>query len=622
MMRNNVGYSMIQTKEDVLKSVFGFDSFRENQGKIIDNIFDGKNVLSIMPTGAGKSLCYQIPAILFSGITIVISPLISLMEDQILKLKNVGIECAFINSTLTEGEYVTIKNEILNGEYKVIYVAPERLQNKDFIYVSSKLNISLVVVDEAHCVSQWGNDFRKSYLCINQFVKNLSPKPVLAAFTATATKAVQEDIISMLGLGNCTVIKSSFDRPNLYISKQYLTNNYKDDFILKYVKENKDKYGIIYCSTRKNVDEIHGFLLENSVNVGKYHAGMSDKDRKENQDAFIYDKVNVIVATNAFGMGIDKSNVNYVIHYNCPKDIESYYQEIGRAGRDGTNAECILLYNGQDFSTSKYLIDKTYEEEMKKPGFDPSVASSVYEYKLDRLEKMRMLCYTNECLKNYILGYFGENKVDNCDNCSNCEKEFEEIDVTLESNKILELVLEYNTRYGATTLTDILKGSRSKKISGLGLINSKSYGTLNALSISQIRDLFLTLTFEGYLYKTNGDYPTVGITDSGKNQLYNNQNRIFIRKAKEEIKREKVEKIVINNDLIYKLKEVRLILARKENVPAYIVFNDRTLENMCELLPTSIPELLNVSGVGDYKAKKYGEYFIAAIKEYVEKYSK
>ena len=468
-----------------MKTVFGFDSFRDNQEKIIDEILNGNNILSIMPTGAGKSLCYQIPAILSNGITIVISPLISLMDDQILKLRNVGVECAFVNSTLSEGEYTKVKNEILNGQYQVIYIAPERLQNRDFLYISSKLNIKLVVVDEAHCVSQWGNDFRKSYLNIKDFVANIYPKPVLAAFTATATKTVQEDIISMLGLGDCTVVKSSFDRPNLYFSKQYVTDKMKNDFIMNYLNENKGKYGIIYCSTRVNVEELYTFLIDNDIKAGKYHAGMEDTDRRVNQEDFIFDRINVIVATNAFGMGIDKSNVNFVIHYNCPKDIESYYQEIGRAGRDGTNTECILLYNGQDFNISRFLIDKTYEEEMNNINVDQEVAQSVYEYKLDKLEKMKMLCYSNECIKKYILAYFGEYKFENCENCSVCENEFEEIDVTIECNKILAAVNEYNLRYGETTLADILKGSKSKKITGLGLHNSNSYGILNVLTIAE-----------------------------------------------------------------------------------------------------------------------------------------
>lgn len=618
----SISDSVKATKETVLKSVFGFDSFRDNQEKIIDEILNGNNILSIMPTGAGKSLCYQIPAILSNGITIVISPLISLMDDQILKLKNVGVECVFVNSTLSEGEYAKVKNEILNGQYQVIYIAPERLLNRDFLYISSKLNIKLVVVDEAHCVSQWGNDFRKSYLNIKDFVGNIKPRPVLAAFTATATKAVQDDIISMLGLGECAVVKSSFDRPNLYISKQYVTDKKKNDFIINYLTKNKGKYGIIYCSTRVNVEELYAFLIDNDIKAGKYHAGMEDADRRVNQEDFIFDRINVIVATNAFGMGIDKSNVNFVIHYNCPKDIESYYQEIGRAGRDGTDAECILLYNGQDFNISRFLIDKTYEEEINNINVDQEVAQSVYEYKLDKLEKMKMLCYTNECIKKYILAYFGEHKFENCEKCSVCENEFEEIDVTIECNKVLAAVNEYNLRYGETTLADILKGSKSKKITGLGLHNSKTYGILNVMTIAEIRNLFSHLMYEEYIYRTNSEYPTIGINESGFNQLNNPDNKIFIKKVKTDKPNDKKEKLIENSDLIFSLKEVRLELARQENVPAYIVFSDKTLENMCELLPTSMHEFLKVSGVGQFKADKYGEYFIAAIKKYIEKYDR
>lgn len=612
----------IRTKDTILKNVFGFESFRENQEKIIDEILNGNNILSIMPTGAGKSLCYQIPAILFDGVTIVISPLISLMEDQILKLKNVGVDCAVINSTLSEGEYIKVKNEILNGQYQVIYIAPERLQNKDFLYISSKLNIKLVVVDEAHCVSQWGNDFRKSYLNIKHFVSKIYPKPVLAAFTATATKAVQEDIISMLGLGDCSIIKSSFDRPNLHISKHYIPDMKKNSFIINYLNGNKDKVGIIYCSTRVKVEELFNFLIDNNIKAGKYHAGMDDTDRKLNQEDFIFDRISTIVATNAFGMGIDKSNVNYVIHYNCPKDIESYYQEIGRAGRDGTNAECILLYNGRDFNISKFLIDKTYEEERNNVNINQEIASSVYEYKLDKLEKMKMLCYSNECIKKYILSYFGERKFENCGNCSICDGEIEEFDVTAECNKVLEAVRELDSKYGEATLSDVLKGSKSKKINGLGLNNSKSYGALKTLTISEIRNLFWILINEEYIYKKNSEYPTIGINENGLNQLSLRNNKFFLKKSKEDKQKDKKESNIINNDLIFALKKVRLDLARSENVPAYIVFSDKTLENMCELLPTSNEEFLKVSGVGQYKADKYGKYFISTIKDYIEKYER
>lgn len=514
------------------------------------------------------------------------------------------------------------KQEILQGQYQIIYVAPERLQNKDFIYMASKLNISLVVVDETHCVSQWGNDFRKSYLYINNFVNSIYPKPVLAAFTATATKAVQEDIISMLGLGDCSIIKGSFDRPNLYIAKHQISNRDKDKFIIDYLHENEDKFGIIYCSTRDNVNRLYNLLKSNNISVGKYHAGMEDRDREENQKDFIFDKIKVIVATNAFGMGVDKPNVNYVIHYNCPMDIESYYQEIGRAGRDGTDADCILLYNGQDYKISKFLINMTYKEEKYKSDTDPEVALSVYEYKLEKLEKMKMLCYSSQCIKKIILNYFGENKIENCNNCSNCEKEFENIDVTDACNNILKVVQEYDGKYGETTLSNILKGSKSRKISGLGLDKSTSYGSLNLLATSYIRELFGNLIYQGYLYKIPGEYPTIGINESGINQINNPLNKIYIRQFKEVSKKERKEKTIINRDLIYILKEVRLELARRENVPAYIVFNDRTLENMCELLPTSKGEFLNVIGVGDFKANKYGDYFISAIKTYIEKYNK
>lgn len=613
-------YNIFDGKYDVLKKVYGFDSFRENQENIIDTIMNGEDILSIMSTGSGKSLCYQIPAILSSGITIVISPLISLMEDQIQKLRSYGIECAFINSTLSEGEYSRIKNEILNGVYQIIYVAPERLQSNDFRYISNKINISLVVVDEAHCVSQWGNDFRKAYLSIKSYVNSIKPRPVLAAFTATATLDVEDDIINMLGLINCKVVKGSFDRPNLYISKYNIPFRKKSSFVLDYLLNNKDKSGIIYCSTRKNVDELYRYLFSNGISVGKYHAGMSEEDRKISQDDFIYDRINVMVATNAFGMGIDKSNVNYVIHYNCPKDIESYYQEIGRAGRDGTKAECILLYNGQDFNISKYLIDKMYEEELVSNY--SNFVEDLYQYKLKKLDDMKRLCYTNDCIRIYMLNYFGECKDEDCNNCSSCKSEYEQVDVTKECLSILLLVNELNGIFGETTLANTLKGSKSIKISSLGLDRSRYYGALHNLNISEIRELISTLVYHEYLFKNNSEYPTIALTDNGFKQINERSEKIWMKKMRKSETPKKLTDEMSNMDLMYFLKQLRLDLARKESIPAYLVFSDKTLINMCQILPVDMGEFLSVSGVGEYKAKKYGTQFIKVIKEYVDKYQK
>ena len=468
---------------DILKQYYGYSSFREGQEEIIREILNGNDVLTIMPTGGGKSICYQVPAILLDGITIVISPLISLMKDQVDNINNLGIKSAYINSSLSNIEINNILHEAARNEIKILYVAPERLESQAFLELIASINVSMVAIDEAHCVSQWGHDFRSSYRRISRVISLLRNRPIVTAFTATATDEVREDIINLLELNNPKIFISGFDRNNLKIIIEKGVN--KKNYILDYINNNRHESGIIYASTRKEVDNLYELLNSKGLQVEKYHAGLSDDYRKTAQENFIYDKCNIIIATNAFGMGIDKSNVNFVIHYNCPKDIESYYQEIGRAGRDGTNAECILLYNGQDFNISRFLIDKTYEEEMNNINVDQEVAQSVYEYKLDKLEKMKMLCYSNECIKKYILAYFGEYKFENCENCSVCENEFEEIDVTIECNKILAAVNEYNLRYGETTLADILKGSKSKKITGLGLHNSNSYGILNVLTIAE-----------------------------------------------------------------------------------------------------------------------------------------
>lgn len=624
---DNLNENKSLSKEEVLKLYFGFDSFRQNQEEIITNILNGKNVLAIMPTGAGKSLCYQIPAIMSQGVTIVISPLISLMTDQVMKLKNIGINCAAINGMLSNDEYLKVKKDILSGKTKILYIAPERLLNSDFISFASKLDVRLIVIDEAHCISQWGHDFRKSYLNIIDFVKMPKTKPVMAMFTATATRMVQDDIINILGLNDCKVIKSSFDRPNLYISKEYLTSKQKCAKLLSYLKKYKDKFGIVYCMTRKKVDYLHYILNKNGIKAGKYHAGMTDIERKNNQNDFVYDRISVIVATNAFGMGIDKSNVNYIIHYNCPKDIESYYQEIGRAGRDGTNADCILFYNKKDFLTAKRLLDMTYEQEKLKDDYNPANALQIYKNKLKNLEKMKELCLTNECIKKYILNYFGETKFETCNKCSNCGTNFVQVnkisslvnnslnsnDVTDECNIILDLVYEYNKKYGISTLVSILKG-RIYKNYKQNLSNSKHFKVLSYRTGAYIEKLFDKLLVERYLEVINRLYPTIGITPKGLIQLETSKNRIYLTPSSPSLKPKSNSTIDIT--LLKELKEVRLKLAKENNMPAYIIFSDHTLESMCQLLPESIDEILYVSGVGRYKATRYGAYFIEAIKKY------
>lgn len=609
-------------KFDVLRNYFGYETFRSGQGFVIDCILKGDDILAVMPTGAGKSLCYQIPAIMLDGVTIVISPLKSLMKDQVMNLQNVGIECAFLNSTLNEQEYATIKSEILAHKYRMIYIAPERLLSRDFLYIVSRLSISAVIVDEAHCVSQWGNDFRKSYLNIKTFIENFSIRPVVAAFTATATKVVEEDIISMLNLRNPIQFKGSFDRPNLYFEKKYLKERDKFDFVLNYLKEHANQCGIIYCSTRDMVDSLYDALVEDGYSVGHYHAGMLDEERAKMQEDFVYDKINIMVATNAFGLGIDKPNVNFVIHYNAPKDIESYYQEAGRAGRDGAKAECILLFNGKDFNTSKFLIEKSYDE-----NEDYEFADEVFENKMNNLEKMKALCYTTDCIRQFILNYFGEQAPLVCDNCSTCLDEYESIDYTIEASAMLKLVRDYDGKYGEVLICDVIRGSKGIKIKSKKMHLSAYYGVLGHLKSKAVKSIFTSLLLDGYIERELSMYPTIHITDLGKDFL-TSEEKYFIKRPKQAVRQEIVnnekeeKRDYRNHDLIFELKALRLDLARKERVPAYIVFSDKTLENMCDILPVNEREFLRVSGVGEHKLKKYGPVFIELIRKYKEKYEK
>ncbi len=422
--------------EQVLKQYFGYDKFREGQEKIIHSILEGKDALGIMPTGAGKSICYQVPALMLEGITLVISPLISLMKDQVSALNQAGIHAAFINSSLSFRQTLLALRYAKEGRYKIIYVAPERLETEEFLDFALQSPISMLTVDEAHCISQWGQDFRPSYLKIMDFVVKLPKRPIISAFTATATKEVREDIICILNLENPEILLTGFDRKNLYFSVQTPKNKYQT--ILEYIKINPNKSGIVYCSTRKNVEDVTERLQKDGISVTKYHAGLSDEERQHNQDEFIYDQKQVMVATNAFGMGIDKSNVRYVLHYNMPKNMESYYQEAGRAGRDGTPAECILFYSGQDVITNQYFIEMEKENE----EMDEEAKKLVRERDKERLKRMTFYCFTNDCLREYMLRYFGEYGSNYCGNCSNCMTQFEEVDVTEISRDIIGCVLK------------------------------------------------------------------------------------------------------------------------------------------------------------------------------------
>ena len=468
-------------KYEVLKQTFGYTSFREGQERLVDSTLSGRDVLGIMPTGAGKSICFQVPALMFPGITIVISPLISLMKDQVTALNAAGIHAAYINSSLTEGQFYKAMEYARKGRYKIIYAAPERLMTESFLALAQEVPISMVAVDEAHCISQWGQDFRPSYLKIVDFIQQLPVRPVLAAYTATATKAVKEDILCILGLQNPDVLVTGYDRKNLYFAVEKPKN--KKDALLEYLRKNPEKSGIIYCNTRKNVEEVHHHLVQAGYPAVRYHAGLLEEEKQQNQEDFIYDVMPIMVATNAFGMGIDKSNVRFVIHYNMPKDLESYYQEAGRAGRDGEPGECILYYAGQDVKTNEFLI----EQQMENQELEREEQELIRERNYERLRKMTFYCFTSECLRDYILRYFGEYGRTYCGNCRNCLTEFQDVDVTEEAKGILNLVVSSGQRYGIQAVVDAVHGSDSAKVRQFRLSENPYYGVLKDRTIVRLR---------------------------------------------------------------------------------------------------------------------------------------
>lgn len=605
-------------KLNVLKDIFGFSSFREGQEDLINNILNGYDTLGIMPTGAGKSMCYQLPALMLEGITLVVSPLISLMKDQVNSLIQEGIPAAYLNSSLSYSQYTKVLANACDDKYKILYIAPERLMTSEFLTFIEKVKISMITIDEAHCVSQWGQDFRPSYLRILNFINRFSKRPIISAFTATATSQVKEDIIEQLGLINPYVLTTGFDRKNLYFSVE----KPKDKFstLLNYVNKRTEKCGIVYCSTRKAVDEVCSNLIHEGFKATKYHAGLSDNERKENQDTFIYDKCNIIVATNAFGMGIDKSNVSFVIHYNMPKNIESYYQEAGRAGRDGEPADCILLYGGQDVITNQFFIDQPNVNEM----LDEETLLAVKEKDRELLRIMTYYCHTKECLRAYILNYFGDNPADYCGNCSSCNTDFELIDITVESQKILSCIIRANERFGIKMIIDVLRGSKSQKVLSYNLNKLSTYGIMAGVKETKIRDIINFLVLGEYVYITKDQFPVIKCTKKAAEILFegNKLNMKVNPGDKDNIKswtgKSKEMSEDIDEELFGLLRALRNKIATATRVPAYIVFADAALKDMCLKLPMNEEEFLEVSGVGKAKLQKYGEKFIEVICNYTQ----
>lgn len=615
-------------KNAILSQYFGYYKFREGQAELIDSILAGRDVLGIMPTGSGKSLCFQIPALILKGVTLVVSPLISLMKDQVSALVQAGVHAAYLNSSLTPGQQTEVLRRAANLQYQIIYIAPERLVSDVFIQFAEATPIAMVTVDEAHCVSQWGQDFRPNYLKIAAFIERLSYRPVISAFTATATQEVRDDIIAILKLEDPFAITTGFDRENL--SYRVIKPADKFHSLLEVAKSNRGKSGIVYCSTRKTVEEVCAKLSESGYSATRYHAGLPDDERFKNQDDFIFDRSKVIVATNAFGMGIDKSNVSYVVHYNMPKSIESYYQEAGRAGRDGEPAECVLLYSGQDVRTNLFLIESNQEY---SGDLSEEMREAVRQKDRERLRSMTFYCSTTDCLRQYILQYFGEKSKNYCGNCSNCNTHFETIDITSEAQKIIACVSQLTQRsrsFGKNMIADILHGSKNEKVLRFHLDTLSTHGVLSDISIHRIRTILDYLIENEYLHLTSDEFPVATLSVRSDEIL--KDLKPLTMKLPKEIKtvspsRKKsvnapadgspADSGLANSGLFDLLKNLRTRLATASHVPAYIIFTDACLKDMCKKLPRTIEEFLEVSGVGESKAQKYGKVFTELIRGYV-----
>jgi len=610
-------------KHQALKQFFGYDSFRPGQEEIVDTLVAKRDVLAIMPTGAGKSICYQVPALLMEGITLVVSPLIALMKDQVNALTQAGIEAAFINSSLKNSEFHEIMQLANAGHYKIMYVAPERLLNEGFLSFAQQANIDLVAIDEAHCVSQWGHDFRPSYRHIKTFIEKLPERPAIGAFTATATEEVKDNIIELLELENPIVKKTGFDRQNLYFEVQKPKDKRKA--LLAFLDKYRGASGIIYCSTRKSVEEICELLEKRGLPVTRYHAGLSDNERKQNQEDFVHDRKPIMVSTNAFGMGIDKSNVSYVVHYNMPKNIESYYQEAGRAGRDGEPANCLLLYGAQDVKTNEFLIMRG---DSGKAGLSPTEKAAIQEKDLELLKKMTWYCTTSDCLRGYILKYFGEKPAVSCGHCSNCDTKFETIDITVDAQKIISCIMRLDQRnrsFGKSMVAKILHGSTEQKITQFGLDSLSTYGIMAETSIHRIMTMIDYLLEKNYLIQTTSEYPTLQVNEHSLDVIRGNET-ITISLPKE-VKKVKLppshaKEVVggpVDSTLYERLVALRQKLATESGMPAYIVFTNASLKDMCHKLPKTDEEFLEVTGVGQKKLELYGDVFLQEIASYASR---
>lgn len=613
-------------KAALLRRVFGYSSFREGQEELIDAILAGRDVFGVMPTGGGKSVCYQLPSLMLSGLTVVVSPLISLMKDQVTQLTAIGVPAAYINSSQTSQEQREVYAGIYHGVYSLVYVAPERLETAGFLSAARAAGVALLAVDEAHCISQWGQDFRPSYLRIPYFIGELPRRPTVAAFTATATKAVGEDIMRLLGLRASLHITTGFDRPNLRF--EVIRPQSKYDCLKSILTARRGRSGIVYCSTRKNVESVCQKLREDGFAATRYHAGLEDIERRRNQEDFIYDRQTVMVATNAFGMGIDKSNVAFVIHYNMPKSLEAYYQEAGRAGRDGAPADCILLYNLGDASTARFLIQNSGEN----PDLSEEERAAVMAMDYERLERMMGYCETKDCFRGYILDYFGQTHPEKCGNCGNCSADYIPIDVTREAQMVLSCVVRIREKLGygvgMVVVKRVLMGGRDKRVLGLGLDKLSTYGLLKGRENLFMQELMDALLAQGFL--TVSSHRELAVTARAREVLFHGEHVSMLSRRstvapRAESAGAKTPKTAPQpaylpdegeNDLLDALKQLRWSIAREEGIPLYVVFSNATLLEMVRVKPRTLDQFLSISGVGTVKAERYGEAFLKEIAKF------